>query len=216
MEIFRTRDFDGAEFLEMRGEPLGVEESEAARAQMFHQREQRNLGGVPHMVKHRFAEKGGADRDAVKAARERAILPGFDGMRVAQSMQPTVTFHNLIVDPGFGTLRALLHHFGKRDINSNFETLLSHRALEGVRDMKFIERKNRAGIGGKPFDLAVIHRHGKHAEAVPLEQNFGSNHGSSNVEVRSPNVKSIRHSAFPAFVIRHSSFVILHVPNFLQ
>ena len=114
MEIFWPRDFDGAEFLQVRREPLGVEEGEAPLAQMFHQREQRNLGRVPHMVKHRFAEKGAADRDAVKAAGELAILPGFDGMRVAESMQPSVTFNDLIVDPGLGTLRALLHHFGKR------------------------------------------------------------------------------------------------------
>ena len=84
MEIFWPRDFDGAELLQVRREPLGVEEGEAPLAQMFDQREQRDLRGVADMMKHRFAEKRAADRDAVKAASELAILPGFDGMGVAE------------------------------------------------------------------------------------------------------------------------------------
>jgi len=180
MEIFWPGDLDGAEFLQVRGDPLGVEEGKAPLAQMFHQGEQRNLGGVPHMVKHRFAEKGAANRDAVKAARKLALLPGFDGMRVAESMQPTVTLDDLIVDPGLGTVRALLNHFGKRSVDSNFEALLSDHALESVRGVKFIERNYRARIGGKPFDLAVVHRHGEHTEAVTLEQDFGVNHSEES------------------------------------
>ena len=108
MEIIGARDFDGAEFLQVRREPLGVEESKAPLAQPFHQREQRNLGRVPHMMKHRLAKKCAADRDAVKAARQLIILPGFDGVRVAELMQARVTFDDLVIDPGLGTLRALL------------------------------------------------------------------------------------------------------------
>lgn len=207
MEIMVTRDFDGAEFLQMRREPLGVEERETPFPQPFHQREQRNLGRVPHMMKHRLAEKSAADRDAVKTARELIILPCFDGVRVAEPMQTRVTFNDLIIDPGLGTPRALLHHFGKRNVYSNFKTLLSKNPVESARDVKFIQRKNRARIGRKPFDLAVIHRHGKHAEPVPLEQDFGINHGRSNVEVRRPNVNAFTAHYYSSFVIRTSNLL---------
>ena len=69
-----ARNLDGAEFLQVRGQPLGVEKGEAPFAQMFHQRDQGNLGRVGHVMKHRFAEKCAADRDTVKTACELAIL----------------------------------------------------------------------------------------------------------------------------------------------
>src|SRR6266436_5757454 len=78
MEIIGARDFDGAELLEMRREPLRIKENEAALPQMLDQTEQRDLRGVADMMEHRFAEECAADRDTVKAARQFAILPRFD------------------------------------------------------------------------------------------------------------------------------------------
>jgi hypothetical protein len=43
MKVLMARDFHCAEFLQVRREPLGVEESKAPLAQPFHQREQRKL-----------------------------------------------------------------------------------------------------------------------------------------------------------------------------
>ena len=54
MEIFWARDFDGAEFLQVWRKPLRVEECEAPLTQPFHEREKRNLGRIPDMMKHRF------------------------------------------------------------------------------------------------------------------------------------------------------------------
>jgi hypothetical protein len=60
-----SRDLDTAKLLQMRREPLRVEQDELARAQMFHQRNKRNLGRISRSMKHRFAKKSAADCDTV-------------------------------------------------------------------------------------------------------------------------------------------------------
>src|SRR5437016_10893678 len=99
------------------------------------------------MVKHRLAKKRTTNCDAVKAAGELSILPCFDRMGVSELMQSLVTFDNLITDPGLGPPRTILHHFEEGNVNSDFETLLSHDPLEGVWNVKFVERQDRARIG---------------------------------------------------------------------
>lgn len=46
------RNLDSAELLQMRCEPLRVEQDELARAQMFHKRHERNLRCIGHTMKH--------------------------------------------------------------------------------------------------------------------------------------------------------------------
>jgi hypothetical protein len=46
------RNLQPAKLLQMRGEPLCVEQDELARAQTFHQRYERNLGRIGHAMKH--------------------------------------------------------------------------------------------------------------------------------------------------------------------
>ena len=46
------RDLDTAELLQMRREPLRVQQDELARAQMFYKRYERNLGCIGYAVKH--------------------------------------------------------------------------------------------------------------------------------------------------------------------
>ena len=60
------------------------------RAAQIDQRRQRHLRRVGHVCKHGFAEKARPERNAVKTARQRAVVPALDGMRVAQAVQPGV------------------------------------------------------------------------------------------------------------------------------
>ena len=46
------RDLDTAKLLQMRREPLRVEQDEIAGAQMFHERHERNLGRIGYAMKH--------------------------------------------------------------------------------------------------------------------------------------------------------------------
>ena len=177
MQILLTRDLDRAEFLQVRREPLRIEQGEAAISQPFHQGHQRDLRSVADMMKHRFAEERAADRNAVKTAGEFAILPGLDTMRVPEFVQPRVALDDLVVDPGLGALRAFAHDFSERNVHADLEDFFPRDALEGMRNVEFLEGENRARIGRKPFDFAVLHRHGKHAETISLEQDFRIDHG---------------------------------------
>src|SRR6218665_3512252 len=59
--VFRSRDLVGAESGQVAGEPLRIEQGEAAGTHALHQRVERNLRGISHFVKHRFAEKRPAE-----------------------------------------------------------------------------------------------------------------------------------------------------------
>src|ERR1700730_13777248 len=129
MEILLTRDFDRAEFLQVRREPLRVEQREAALPKPFHQGDKRDLRGIAHVMKHRFAKKSAADRNAVKAAGEFAILPGLDGAPLAELVQSGSALDDLVVDTGFGTLRAFAHDFGEGNVHTDLEGFFSEDAL---------------------------------------------------------------------------------------
>jgi hypothetical protein len=72
------RNLDPAKLLEMGRNPLRVEKCELARAQMFHERHQRNLRCIGHTMKHRFAKERAADCDTVKATSEAVFFPSLD------------------------------------------------------------------------------------------------------------------------------------------
>ena len=102
VQIEAARNFFRAELLQMRSEPLGVEQGKPARAHPLDQRPERDLGGAGRAMKHRFPEKRAADRDAVEAADEFVSRPGFDGVRMAELVQLRVAGDDLVVDPGVG------------------------------------------------------------------------------------------------------------------
>ena len=176
VEVLGARDFDGAKLFEMGGEPLGIEQDKFSGAQVLDEREQRDFRGVADVVKHRFAKERAANGDAVKAAREFPILPGLYRVGVADLVETRVAFDDLVVDPGLGTLGALPHDFDEGNVDADFEGFLASNALESLGHVEFLERQDRSRIGGEPSDLAILHRHWKDAEAIPLEQDFGRNH----------------------------------------
>ena len=51
-QIVTARNLDSAKLLQMRREPLCVEQDELAGAQMFHERDERDLGRIGHAIKH--------------------------------------------------------------------------------------------------------------------------------------------------------------------
>jgi len=46
--------------------------------------------------------------------------------------------------------------------------------------MKVVERNNRAGIGRKPGDRIVFHRHRKNAQSITLQQKLRIDHLKQN------------------------------------
>src|SRR5947207_14064268 len=163
---------------------------------MLHERYERNLGCIGHTMKHRFTKKSAADRDTIKSAGELArrtagrvrlirhrtdssdrrtgglaARPRFDGMRVAELMQPGVALDDFRVDPGIFTPRARLDHLRKGIIDLDFEKVFPQGAAQRMWHMKIFHWNNRARIGREPPNRVVFHRHRKTTESIPLQQN---------------------------------------------
>src|SRR5437667_6853935 len=119
------RNFNPTKLLQVRREPLGVEQHEFASAQMLHQRHESNLRGIGHSMKHRFAKKRAAHRYAVKSAGELAVLPCSDRVRVAEFMQLRIALDDLLIDPRIFAFCAGLDHFRKRAVDSYFKNFLA-------------------------------------------------------------------------------------------
>src|SRR5438552_2747208 len=122
---------------------------------MLHERDERNLGSIGHPMKHRFTEKSAADCDTIKSSRELArrtagrvrpirhrtdssgrrtgglaARPRFDGMRVAELMQPGVALDDFAIDPGIFTPRACLDHLRKGIVDLDFEKVFPQGAAQ--------------------------------------------------------------------------------------
>src|SRR5687768_16861375 len=101
-------------------------------------------------------------------------------MGVAELVESSVALDDFAVDPSLGALGTLPHHFGEGNVDPDFEDFLAGDALESLGHVKFLEWQDRARIGRKPPDLAILHRHGKNAEAISLEQHFGVDHSEES------------------------------------
>ena len=98
--VLRARDFLGAELAEVFSHELGVQQPVAAADQTGHEVDQRHLRGVPPAGEHALAEEGAAERDAVQAAHQLAVLPALDAVGVALLVQAQVQTFDGSVDPG--------------------------------------------------------------------------------------------------------------------
>ena len=170
------RNFDTAKLLQVRGEPLRVEQHEFVCAQMLHQCHERNFRSISDAMKHRFAKKSATHRDAVKAAGQPAFSPGFDGMRVAELIESRVGLDNLAIDPGIFSFRARSDHFGKRLVDCSFKNSSVQETSQRVWDVKIFQWHNGARIGRKPFDRVVLHGHRENTKPIALEQKFRIDH----------------------------------------
>ena len=67
---------------------------------------ERHLARIGHAAEHAFAEKGAAQRHAVEAADQFAVVAGLNAMREAMAMERGIEPHDLVVDPGLSGGRA--------------------------------------------------------------------------------------------------------------
>src|SRR4030095_17185395 len=131
----------------MRRSPCRSEERELPRAQVFDQRNERDLRRVGHAMEHRFTEKRAADRDPVKSASKLVVLPSFYRMRVTQIVKALVALNDFGIDPGVFAFRASADHVPEAIVDLNLENFLSCDAPQCMRHMKIFQRNDRARIG---------------------------------------------------------------------
>ena len=177
-----SRNFNTAKLLQVRREPLRVQQDEFVSAQMIHQRHECNLGGISHAMKHRFPKKCASNCDTVKAAGELAFLPSFNRMSVTELVQARVAFYNLPINPCIFPFRAGIDHFRKRVVNTCFKNSLAAHTSQRVRHMKIVQGQNGARIWRKPLDRIILHGHRENSEPIALQQKFGINHSRQSVE----------------------------------
>lgn len=95
-------DGAGAQAGKVGGGYLAIDESEVACLQVANQVGQAYFGGVAHGGEHGFSEESLAKGNAVEAADQLVVVPGFDGMGVAVVVQGAVGGFHFSGDPGSG------------------------------------------------------------------------------------------------------------------
>src|ERR1700736_3152202 len=119
------RNLDAAKLLQMRREPLRIEQHKLSCAQALDQRDERNLRRIGHPVKHRFTKKRAPNGDAVKSSGQLAPTPRFDRMRVTKLVQSHVTLDNFPIDPGVFALGAGADDFRKTIVDFDLKNSFS-------------------------------------------------------------------------------------------
>ena len=160
----------------MRGNELTVEQLPATGLQPGHKVRERDLRCVARAADHRFAEKGPAERDAVKPARKRAIQPTFDAVRVTELEQSIVTRADDGVDPRcrpvVGGRGAERDHVGKGGVGRHAKAVRQDDFLQTVRQVKSVQGQDRAQPWLDPMDRRVVRPvgHRKNTLRIGAEQ----------------------------------------------
>ena len=159
----------------MIGHELAVEQAEAADLQPRHQPGQSDLRGVARVREHALAEEGAAEADAVEAADQRLTLPHFDRMGVAAGMELGIALLDLGVDPGVVARGAGADHLSEGPVARHGEAIGAQRLPERARQMKAVERDDRALGRLDPVDVRRVAavRHREDADRIGAEQEIG-------------------------------------------
>ena len=167
-----ARQLLGAELRQVRGDELGVQQPEAAKAQSRDEVHQGHLRGVPRHAEHALAEEHAADRHAVEAADQMAVLAGFHRVGVAELVQFAEQPLDLRVDPGVvatgGGLGAAGDGGGEVLIDRDGEGVRQHGAGEPARQMEAVQRQDAAALRVQPVEAfaATGLRHREQAVSV--------------------------------------------------
>lgn len=92
------------------------------------------------------------------------------------TMQIYVTFDDLRVDPRLAAPRAFTDNEFEGCIHANVKEVLLQRALQSVWHVKRLQRNDRPRIWRKPRNLTVLHRHGKDAIPIGVQQQIHGDH----------------------------------------
>lgn len=163
----------------MIGLELAVEQGEPADPQPRHEPGECDLRCVALPRHHALAEERTAKREAIEAADEPISVPAFDRMRKAEPVERGERGFDLPADPGFGAVGRPFgtepDHGLKRGVGSDAEAIGGDRLPQRARQVKAVERQDRAAFGFDPIDaigLAVI-GHREHADGIGAEHHPG-------------------------------------------
>jgi len=185
-QIAFLRNFLGAERGQMRRGKLAIEQFRPAPAQRRDQPGQRHFRGIWRARKHAFAAEHPGKTYAIKPADQPfgAVGPGhprLDRMRRTQRVQLAIAFADARADPAFrriGARRgAMVDHRIECAVAGHPVPPAAQRARQRARQVKAVERQDRAHARFDPIDFGIIAAvgHGKDPGAIGPQQQLGGN-----------------------------------------
>ena len=98
--------------------------------------------------------------DAVKAAGELAVLPGFQRMGITQLVQPNIRLAHVLRDPSAvliqAGLRAAVDDFAESAVKGEVEDFFIQDFFQTARNMNLGREKDKTRIGRPPQDRFAI------------------------------------------------------------
>ena len=156
---------------------LTVQQYGPALPQKSHQTGQGCARGFGFGVEHGFAKKSPAQSHAVKAARQRAVPPGFNGVGIAQGVQALIGRNHLRDDPGSGRGGARCGAGSDDPSKSPVQGKGKRPAAQGPGaapgQMKGLQRQHATWIWRPPEHGQALFIPGEDAPAVGRQQAFG-------------------------------------------
>ena len=152
---------------------LTVNQRHVPLLQHFDQVHECHLRGVGEAREHRLAIKHSTDGDAIQSARQLAIEPRFNRMRIAVSMQPGVGVDHRGGDPGtepaIARRRASFDHVAEGAVDGDIEVSPANRPSQRARDFEFVDEEHHARIGRPPENRLTFVVPGKDSMPVGVK-----------------------------------------------
>lgn len=152
-------DFVGAELKEMGVEVLGIEEFEFLLAKELDEKDQGNFAGICHGMKHAFAAEHFAQGHAIESAHEFVILPHFEAMGEAKSVEFTIRVDDFLGDPSIAGSEggALFDDCLEVAVDAGLERAFAVKSGQVFRHFEsMIQRDEASARGRMPINLIVF------------------------------------------------------------
>ena len=140
---------------------LTVHEVKMPGLEVLHEVDEGNFRRIRTPGKHRFPKKGGAERDAVEAADQRAIGPRLCRMGKAEFMQEAISRNHVSRNPRAWLLRAQhrragVDHLREGCVEAHLERTFLQGLPQTVADVQRGGNQHHTWIGRVPQDGPVF------------------------------------------------------------
>jgi hypothetical protein len=157
-------------------EELRVQQREAPGFKPRHKMDKGDLARIAFARKHAFAEKGGAETDAIQASDKPPVAPALHAVRMANAIKLGIQRNDFGVYPAFfairRSLRAGCDDLVECGVDADGESIAAHGARETARHMEGFERNDSPFLRGYEIEFPVVAapRHRENPVSIGPEQ----------------------------------------------
>jgi hypothetical protein len=138
---------------------LGIEQLKLLFAKEFHKENEGDFAGIGYGMKHAFTAENFAEGHPIESAHELIILPHFEAMGQANSVEFAIRFDDFFGDPRIaGSERRTLSDYGlKVAVDAGLEHAFSVESRQVLGHFEsIIEGDESALLWGMPKNLVVF------------------------------------------------------------